>query len=84
LQSNRERGKERGMVKKSPIIAVKKAVQIAGNQSKLAKAAGCGQQTISDIINGKRSLSVEIAIKISKATGVPRTELRPDVFDEAA
>lgn len=34
--------------------------------------------------NGKRRISAESAVKIEKATGVPRSRLRPDLFGEAA
>jgi DNA-binding transcriptional regulator YdaS (Cro superfamily) len=69
---------------KSTLIAIREAVNIAGTQALLADAAGCSQQTISDIMTGKRRLSAEIAIKISKATGVPAHALRPDLFEGAA
>ena len=65
------------------IGAVREAIEIAGNQTKLARKAGCAQQTISDIVAGRRRLSAEIAVKISKATGIPVKRLRPDIFEVA-
>ena len=55
---------------------------LAGGQSKLAQMAGCAQQRINDIVKGRRPLSAELAVKISKATGIPRAELRPDIFED--
>jgi DNA-binding transcriptional regulator YdaS (Cro superfamily) len=66
------------------IKAINKAVKAAGSQSKLATLAGCAQQRINDIVKGRRRLSAELAVKISKATGIPRSELRPDLFGDAA
>ena len=67
------------MAKKPNIAAVREAVKLAGSQSALAAKAGCGQQTISDILTGRRALSLDIALKLSKATGVPFSTFRPDV-----
>ena len=66
--------------------AVKRAVEIIGSQVKLAAAAGCAQQTISDIISGRRTLSAELAVAISRATDgrVSREDLRPDIFGDPA
>lgn len=72
------------MAKKANIKAVREAVKNAGSQSALAEKAGCGQQTISDILNGRRSLSLDIALLLSKATGQPLQVFRPDVANEAA
>lgn len=71
------------MKHRQTIAAVQEAVQIAGTQTELARMAGCAQQTISDIVTGRRSLSAEIAIKIAKATGLPAHRLRPDLFEAA-
>jgi DNA-binding transcriptional regulator YdaS (Cro superfamily) len=68
---------------KTVLKAVQRAVEKAGNQSKLARIAGCSPQIISDILRGQRSLTVEVAMKINEATGIPREELRPDVWRHA-
>lgn len=64
--------------------AIRKAIEAAGSQTKLATLAGCGQQTISDLLNGKRRASASFAIRFEKKTGVSRRILRPDVFGSAA
>lgn len=65
------------------VSAVKEAIKIAGTQTELARMAGCSQQTISDVVNGRRSLSAEVAVRIAKATGLPAYRLRPDIFEAA-
>jgi len=71
---------------KSNITALKKAIEIAGAQTHLAKAIGCNQQNISLWLKtGKISPSKVIAIE--KVTGVSRHTLRPDIYppeDKAA
>lgn len=63
-----------------------KAIQLHGSQAKLAKAAGCSQQLISQIHQGKTGVSAEMALAFEKATegAISRHELRPDIFGGAA
>lgn len=67
-----------------PLIA--KAVESVGSQAKLATAAGCSQQLISLLLQGKVRVSAENAIKIDAATNgeVSKHDLRPDVFEAPA
>lgn len=71
------------MKHRGTIPAVREAIRIAGTQTELARMAGCAQQTISDILTGRRKVSAEIALRIAKATGVPPHRLRPDLFEAA-
>jgi DNA-binding transcriptional regulator YdaS (Cro superfamily) len=59
--------------------AVDKAIAAAGNQSQLAKRLGVSYQSIQQ---WKRIPAGKIAA-VSMATGIPRHELRPDIFGEA-
>jgi DNA-binding transcriptional regulator YdaS (Cro superfamily) len=69
------------MKQRKPTAAIRKAIDIAGSQAKLAERAGCAQQTISDILTGRRRMSAEIAVKIAKATGLSPSQFRPDIFE---
>jgi DNA-binding transcriptional regulator YdaS (Cro superfamily) len=59
-----------------------KAVESVGSQAKLATAAGCSQQLISQLLQGKVGITAETAQKIDAATNgtVSKHELRPDIF----
>ena len=59
-----------------------KAVKRHGSQAKLAVAAGCSQQLISQLLKEEIGVTAEMAIKIDKATGgaVSKHDLRPDIF----
>lgn len=64
--------------------ALRKAIKIAGGQAALARNAkvrGLSQGRLSQLlIRDDDQLSLEAAIEIERITGVPREELRPDVF----
>jgi len=71
---------------KSNILALKNAIAIAGAQTTLAKAINCNQQNISLWLKTGK-ISPHKVIAIEQATGVSRTELRPDIYppeDKAA
>lgn len=65
---------------------IEQAVSLLGSQAKLANAAGCSQQYISLLLQGKTGLSAEKAIDFERATDgkISRNVLRPDIFGEAA
>lgn len=63
---------------------IHEAIEIVGNQQKLADAVGVRQQTISKLLRGTRQkVSAEIAAGIHNATNgkVPKWIIRPDLFD---
>ncbi len=57
-----------------------RAIEALGNQSKLAVVCGCTQQTVSTWVKGGKPIPAEYVVAIEKATGIPRAELRPDLF----
>ena len=65
---------------------IEAAIEYHGSQAKLARAAGCSQQYISLLIQGKTGLSAEKAIDFERATDgkISRNVLRPDIFGAAA
>ena len=58
---------------------IRKAIRLSGSQKKLASAIKHSQTSISYYLNGG-GISAEVAIKIEKATGISRAEIRPDIF----
>ena len=64
------------MEQKSPLH---RAIEAAGGDASFMKKVGIGKRLFYYLRNG-RAPSVAIAIRIEQATGVPRDELRPDIF----
>lgn len=62
--------------------ALKRAVEIAGGQTALARALGVQQAHVWNWLNRDKVLPAEYAIPIERATGgaVTRHELRPDLY----
>lgn len=56
-----------------------KAVVAAGSQAALAAQIGCSQQHVSRMLQSGR-VTAEYVLRIEAATGVPRWELRPDLY----
>jgi len=61
-----------------------RAINLFGAQSRLAEAAGCAQQAISQMLNFQLPVSAESAMAIERATdgAVTRSQLRPDLWPE--
>jgi len=59
---------------------LERAVQRAGGQTALAKALNKKQAHIWGWINRDKKVPAEQVIPIEKITGVPRYELRPDIY----
>lgn len=62
---------------------VVRAIAIAGSEAKLAERVGCSQVAINKAKRVGR-VSAEMAVKIEAAVGIPRQQLRPDLWPEAA
>jgi len=59
-----------------------RCIQAAGSQSALARIVGTSQAAISwRVRNDKRSIPWEWAVAVERATGVPREELLPELFE---
>lgn len=52
--------------------------------SSLARKLGVEPSTVTRIIRGERRPSVDLVKRIESLTGIPRAELRPDIFGDAA
>ena len=60
---------------------VRRAVAIAGSQAALAKICGCSQGAISQMLQVEPpKLSAKFVPAVEAATGVPRWDLRPDIY----
>lgn len=64
--------------------ALKRAVEIAGGQTALAKKLGITQARVWNWLNRDKVLPGEFAIPIERVTGVTKHELRPDLYPEDA
>jgi DNA-binding transcriptional regulator YdaS (Cro superfamily) len=63
--------------------ALKRALAKAdGNQSAFAAAVGTSQQRISYLLAKKKPLPAELVLKTEEAYGIPRHELRPDIYPD--
>jgi Putative antitoxin of bacterial toxin-antitoxin system, YdaS/YdaT len=61
--------------------ALLRAIDLAGSQSELGRMIGAFQSTVYYWLNlSVRGVPPEAAIKIEKAVGVTRQELRPDLW----
>jgi DNA-binding transcriptional regulator YdaS (Cro superfamily) len=56
------------------------AIKQAGSEARLASQVGCSQPAINKLKFGA-PVSANMAVKIEAATGIPRHELRPDLWD---
>ena len=70
-----------GMVDDSPqVVALRRAIQIVGSQSAFARLIGVTQQSVSKGLAAGRVLAADHVRTVEAATGVPRWELRPDLY----
>ncbi|WP_105215802.1 transcriptional regulator [Pseudoalteromonas sp. T1lg22] len=60
--------------------ALRKAIQVSGGQAPLAEKLGKKQAHISVWLNRDKKVPADMVLKIELATGVPRHELRPDIY----
>lgn len=61
--------------------ALSKAINLAGGQSALARELGLRQSTVyAWLKTTKKGVPGEFCPKIEALTGIPRHELRPDVY----
>lgn len=60
--------------------ALKKAIKTIGSQTALAKALNVTQAHVWNWLNRDTQVTAEYVLNIEKLTGVPRYELRPDIY----
>ncbi|WP_348656618.1 YdaS family helix-turn-helix protein [uncultured Sphingobium sp.] len=60
--------------------ALHRAVEAMSSQSALARAIGTSQQRLWNWLDKGKPIPAEFVLKTEKATGIPRHELRPDIY----
>lgn len=60
--------------------ALKKAIDAVGGQTELAKICNTSQPRIWNWLHRNKKLPAEYVLIIEKATGVSRSDLRPDLY----
>lgn len=64
--------------------ALARAIETVGGQAALARIINVSQPAIFKWLQHPRGAPAERTIDIERATGVPRHELRPDLWENAA
>lgn len=62
------------------IEGLKKAIDTCGTQAELGRRIGKTQAHISLWLNRDKRVPADLVLKIEQVTGVPRHELRPDLY----
>lgn len=66
---------------KRSLLAFAYAIRKAGGQQKMAMVLDCSQPRISRISNETSEITATMAVSIERHYGVPRYDLRPDLYD---
>ncbi|WP_421547839.1 transcriptional regulator [Pseudomonas sp. QD4] len=71
-------------ISESMRLALAKAIELAGGQTAFAVLVSTDERPVSQQLVSywlrKGELPAELVLRVEKLTGVPRDELRPDVF----
>lgn len=59
---------------------LRKAIQVAGSQTELAKRIGKKQAHVWNWLHRDKKVPAESVLAIERETGVSRHDLRPDIF----
>lgn len=60
--------------------ALARAVRAAGSQSAFGRLLPRSQSTVFDWLHKNKPLPAEYVLKVERATGISRHELRPDIY----
>lgn len=63
-----------------PTEALKRAVELLGGQSAIARLLGVTQPSVWAWLNRGKELPAEHVLAVEAATGVSRHDLRPDIY----
>jgi len=68
----------------APMKCVAEIVEKVGGQSALAKMCGVRQSAVWNWLNrhGSKGIPPQYVVTVERATGIPRHEIRPDVFPD--
>jgi DNA-binding transcriptional regulator YdaS (Cro superfamily) len=67
---------------RTPNQALRRAIEIAGSQSALARICAVSQAAVWKWLAKGKHLPAEHVLRVEKATGVSRTLLRPDLYPD--
>lgn len=62
------------------LVALEAAIGRAGTQTKFARLIGVTQQAVSRWVAKRRPIPSEFVLRAEEATGIPRWQLRPDLY----
>ena len=65
---------------KNSVKFLKEAIRIAGGQTALARLIGVQQGHIWNWLNRNKKVPASMVLKIEKAVGVSKHDLRPDIY----
>jgi DNA-binding transcriptional regulator YdaS (Cro superfamily) len=68
------------MTKTGATTALERAVRAAGNATRLAEVCGVTPQAVYQWRRKRGKVPVECVLRVEQFTGVPRHELRPDIY----
>ncbi len=64
----------------SAFAAFERAVDVAGSQSELARIVGCTPANVHQHLRARRLLPARFVLAVEASLGIPRYELRPDIY----
>lgn len=68
----------------TPIDALKRAVALLGSQAAMARLLGLKQPSVWNWIDKGKPLPAQHVLKVEAATGIPKEDLRPDIYPRDA
>lgn len=63
------------------MTGIDKLIAHFGSQAKTAKELQITRQTVNGWVKGRNRIPAEKVVLIEKITGIPRSELRPDLWN---
>lgn len=63
------------------MTGIEKLINHFGSQVKVAQNLNITRQTVNGWVKGRNRIPAEKVVLIEKLTGIPRRELRPDLWD---
>ncbi len=66
--------------KRTPYEALLLAIDKAGSQAEIARIAGVSTTAVWKWVQSSKRVPAEFVLKVEKATGVSRYDLRPDIY----
>jgi DNA-binding transcriptional regulator YdaS (Cro superfamily) len=66
-----------------PLAALEQAIRVIGSQSATGRLLGVSQAAVWRWLHNSKVLPAEFVLKVERATGISRHDLRPDVYGPA-